>query len=62
MEKVVVRGPLDGNIFAIIAAASRELKRAGRFEDSAKMVEEATSSGSYHEALGKIMDYVDIEL
>lgn len=58
--KPTVHGPVDGNIFAVMAAASQALKRAGL--DAAKMQERVMSSRSYEEALGVCMEYVEFEL
>ena len=59
-DKPTVLGPVNGNIFAVMAAASRALKKAGL--DTAEMQERVTSSGSYDEALGICMEYVDFDL
>jgi len=61
-EKPTVHGPVDGNIFAVMAATSRALKRAGLRDKVAEMQKKVTSSGSYSEALGVCMDYVDFDL
>ena len=47
----------DGNIFNIMGAASKTLKRSGMSEDAREMCSRVTSSGSYEEALGIIMEY-----
>lgn len=52
----------DGNVFAVIGAVSRALKRAGESEAAAEWVEKATSCGSYDEVLGLAMATVEIEL
>ena len=49
----------DGNIFNIMGAASKTLKRSGMSEDAREMCSRVTSSGSYEEALGIIMEYVE---
>ncbi len=51
----------DGNVFNILAICSRALKRAGLHEEDEAMKKEVFESGSYHEALGKMMEYVDME-
>jgi hypothetical protein len=52
----------DGNIFAVMGAASKVLKRAGLSEQAKEMVSRVTSCKSYNEALAIISDYVDWEL
>lgn len=49
----------DGNIFNIIGIASRTLRRNDMAEESKEMCSRVTSSGSYEEALGIIMEYVE---
>ena len=49
----------DGNIFNIIGVASKTLKRSGMSEDAREMRSRVTSSGSYEEALGIIMEYIE---
>lgn len=51
----------DGNIFNLMGIASRTLKEAGLKEQADEMIKRITSSKSYDEALGIIMDYVDLE-
>jgi hypothetical protein len=51
----------DGNIFNLMGIASRILKRAGRKEQAEEMIERISNSGSYHEALRIIMEYVEVE-
>ena len=50
----------DGNIFNLMGIASRTLKNNGQKEEAKEMCDRITSSGSYHEALGIIGEYVDI--
>ena len=50
----------DGNIFNLMGIASRTLKDNGQREEAKEMCDRITSSGSYHEALGIIGEYVDI--
>lgn len=52
----------DGNVFAVIGAVRRALRRAGESEAAAEWVEKATSCGSYDEVLGLAMATVQIEL
>lgn len=49
----------DGNIFNVMGIASRSLKKAGFKEESEEMVNRVTSSHSYDEALGIIMEYIE---
>lgn len=51
----------DGNIFNLLGIARRTLKRAGLSAQAQEMTERVTQSGSYHEALAVIMDYVEVE-
>ncbi len=52
----------NGNIFAILAQASKLLKNAGMKEQSDEMYSRVTSSGDYYEALHIISEYVETEL
>jgi hypothetical protein len=49
----------DGNVFAIIGAVSRCLRRAGKRAEAQAWVADAVSSKSYDELLGKVWTYVD---
>lgn len=49
----------DGNIFNLLAIASRTLKKVGRREQADEMRDRVTASGSYEEALGIIGNYVN---
>ena len=60
MNKPVIEGPVDGNIFAILGAARKALKRAGQRDKVEEMTTRVTSSKSYYQALAIIMDYVDL--
>ncbi len=51
----------NGNIFNLMGIASRTLKRAGLKEEAAEMFDRIRNCGSYHEALGIIMEYVEVE-
>ena len=51
----------DGNIFNILALASRALKKAKMYDEAKKMQKEVMSSKSYNDALQVIMEYVEIE-
>lgn len=50
----------DGNIFNLMARASRTLRENGLSEEAKEMRERITSSGSYDEALCIIGEYVNI--
>ena len=50
----------DGNIYSLMGIASRTLKNNGQKAEAKEMCDRITSSGSYHEALGIIGEYVDI--
>lgn len=50
----------DGNIFNLVGIASKTLKRNGMYEESKEMIERATLSYSYDEAINIIEEYVDI--
>ena len=53
---------MDGNIFAILGAASKLLKRAGQDKEAKEMADRVYASSSYHEALSIISEYVETEL
>ena len=51
----------DGNVFNLIAIASRALKRNGQHDKAAEMLQRITKTAkSYDEALIIIMEYVDV--
>ncbi len=52
----------DGNIFAIMGAARKALRRAGLRKEAEELLERVTASHSYDEALAIISGYVDLEL
>ncbi|MFA5896388.1 MAG: hypothetical protein WC985_05725, partial [Thermoplasmata archaeon] len=51
----------DGNIFAVVARASRALKQAGMGERAKEMQTRVLASDSYLEALAIILEYVQDE-
>jgi len=62
MEQEKPDAPLigaDGNIFALMGIASKTLKRVGMPDEAKEMCSRITGSGSYDEALGIIMEYVN---
>ncbi len=50
----------DGNVFNLIGIASRTLRRNGMAGQAKEMTDRAFASGSYHEALNIIGEYVNI--
>lgn len=50
----------DGNIFNLMAIASKTLRENGLSEEAAEMRDRITSFGSYDEALCIIGEYVNI--
>lgn len=52
---------LDGNIFAVMAVASRELKRAGLKEQAYEMQNRIMTATNYHAALAIIGEYIKWE-
>lgn len=63
-KKPVVKGPVDANIFAVMGAASRALKRAGLADKAEEMRSRVWSTKSYEDALGVIVieEYVEFDL
>jgi len=61
-QKPVVQGPVDGNAFAIIAAARKTLKDAGEKDQVIEMQHRAFAVGSYDELLRIVMEYVEFDL
>lgn len=61
MAKPVVKGPLDGNAFAILGAVKRALERAGQREKVQEYLSRATA-GDYDALLRVSMEYVDFDL
>ena len=51
----------DGNIFNIMGLAARAMKKAGLEEELKQMVEEASHTQSYEEAICKIGEFVELE-
>ena len=63
MNKPVVEGPVNGNIFAVTGVAARTMRRAGIDNGTVyEMQKRVTSSSSYHEALSVVMEYVEFDL
>ena len=51
----------NGNIFNLMAIASKALKEAGLENESKEMIREVTASKDYFEAIAVISQYVEIE-
>ncbi|MNW28174.1 hypothetical protein D3C74_49900 [compost metagenome] len=49
----------DGNIFAVIGAASVAMKKEGQADKVSELVKRVTASGSYEQALSIIGEYVE---
>lgn len=58
----VVTGPVDGNVFAVLGACSRALKRAGHAMAAKELAERVFASSSYAEALAICQEYVEFDL
>ena len=52
----------DGNIFAILGRAMKLLKANGQAQEAEEMFQRVKDSGSYHQALFIISEYVETEL
>lgn len=50
----------DGNVFNLVGIASRTLRRSGMAGQAKEMTDRVFASGSYHEALNIIGEYVNI--
>jgi hypothetical protein len=50
----------DGNVFGIIGACSKALKRAGQEEKSKEFTTKAFNAGSYEAVLSLAMEYCDV--
>lgn len=51
----------DGNIFFILGRVGRVLKDNGMADKEKECTDRVMASGSYEEALGIIMEYVEVE-
>lgn len=58
--KVVFVG-IDGNVFNLVAIASKALKKEGQSEQAKEMQSKVFKCSSYDEALQIMMEYVDVE-
>ena len=50
----------DGNVFALLGACSKALKKAGHADMVKELQEAVFAAGSYDEALQAMMAYVDV--
>jgi hypothetical protein len=60
--KPIVSGPVDGNIFGVMGAASKALKKVGMYKESEEMCNKVFNAHSYDEALQICMAYVEFNL
>lgn len=51
----------DGNVFGIIGAVSKALKRAGQPDQAKEFTEAAFASDSYDAVLRLVMEYAEVE-
>lgn len=63
-KRPVVEGPIDGNVFAVLAAARATLQRHGQTDAANDMVRRVMhgEAHSYGQALLIIQEYVRLEL
>ncbi len=61
MGKPIVKGPVDGNAFAIMAAVGTALKKAGQGAN-VKEYQKKAMSGDYNHLLATSMEYVEFDL
>ena len=50
---------VDGNVFSLLGAATKALKRDGQFFEAGEMQNRVMSSDSYDQAFSIILEYVD---
>lgn len=61
-NKPIVKGPIDGNVYAVIGAVCQTLRKA-HYPDTAKECKErCLSAQSYDEVLQIVQEYVQFEL
>ncbi len=61
MSKPVVRGPVDGNAFAVMGAVIRALRQAGHGDQVKEYTAKATA-GDYHNLLAVSIEFVEFDL
>jgi hypothetical protein len=59
-DKPVVKGPIDGNAFAVMGAVKRALREAGRGDLVEEYITKAIS-GDYDNLLAVSQEYVDFD-
>lgn len=60
-EKPIIRGPIDGNAFAVLGAVKRALEQAGQGDRVQEYMAKATS-GDYNNLLRVSMEYCEFDL
>lgn len=60
--KPIVNGPIDGNIFVIVGACTKALRRAGMPDQAAELSKKVLNSDSYDDALNICSEYVEFNL
>ncbi len=60
--KPTLHGPVDGNIFSIVGACRRVLKKAGQSEKVNELSERVTAAKNYAEALSICEEYVEFSV
>lgn len=61
-QKPVVVGPVDGNVFAVLGACQKALRRAGQDDVAKELASKVFGCDSYDEALQIMLKYVDFDL
>ncbi len=61
-SKPIVKGPVNGNIFAVVGACHRALRKAGMGDKCDELSEKVMNADSYDAALCVCMDYVEFDL
>lgn len=60
--KPLVHGPVDANAFAVVAAATRALKKEGHRDLATQLGNEYMRCESYDQLLALVQCYVDFDL
>jgi hypothetical protein len=61
-SKPIVRGPIDGNAFAVMGAVRAALKKAGVSTETIAEYTKKATSGDYNNLLAVSMEYVEFRL
>lgn len=61
-NKPIVEGPVNGNVYAVLAAAKLALRKAGQVAQAEELQNRFYEVQSYDEALRLFMEYVDFDL